>query len=134
MASSQISGRPQAQMPSKIAAWLLLGAIFIAVQFAALFQPPLLDDVDASHAEVAQHMDESGDWVTMKLNGIRYLEKPPLQYWLDAGFYWIFAQDGLGPHLPNPLAVLGLAWLAWIWTMRGWGRRAALYAALGVLT
>jgi 4-amino-4-deoxy-L-arabinose transferase-like glycosyltransferase len=59
-------------------AWALLGAIFLAVQFASLFTPPLLDDVDASHAQVAQHMIESGDWVTMKLNGIRYLEKPPL--------------------------------------------------------
>ena len=53
--------------PSTWATWALLGAIFLAVQFASLFTPPLLDDVDASHAEVAQHMAESGDWVTMKL-------------------------------------------------------------------
>ena len=66
--------------PSAAATWALFLAVFLAVQFASLFSPPLLDDVDASHAQVAQHMAESGDWVTMKLNGIRYLEKPPLPY------------------------------------------------------
>jgi 4-amino-4-deoxy-L-arabinose transferase-like glycosyltransferase len=122
------------QGPSKLAVWAFLGAIFFAVQFAALFTPPLLDDVDASHAQVAQHMIQSGDWVTMKLDGIRYLEKPPLPYWLDAICYWIFGQNVFATHLPNALAILGLAWLAWLWTSRGWGRRAGLYAALGVLT
>ncbi len=122
------------QAPSKIAIWALFGAIFLAVQFASLFTPPLLDDVDASHAQVAQHMDQSGDWVTMKLDGIRYLEKPPLPYWLDAICYWIFGQNVFATHLPNALAILGLAWLAWLWTSRGWGRRAGLYAGLGVLT
>ena len=71
--------------PSTLAAWALLAAIFAAVILASLFTPPLLDDVDASHAQAAQHMAESGDWVTLKVNGIRYLEKPPLPYWLDAG-------------------------------------------------
>jgi 4-amino-4-deoxy-L-arabinose transferase-like glycosyltransferase len=120
--------------PSKLAVWAFLGAIFLAVQFASLFTPPLLDDVDASHAQVAQHMDESGDWVTMKLDGVRYLEKPPLPYWLDAIGYWIFGQNVFATHLPNALAILGLAWLAWLWTSRAWGSRAGFYAALGVLT
>ncbi len=122
------------QGPSKVAIWALLGAIFLAVQFASLFTPPLLDDVDASHAQVAQHMVESGDWVTMYLNGVRYLEKAPLPYWLDAICYSIFGQNAFATHLPNALAILGLAWLAWLWVSRGWGARAGFYAALGVLT
>ncbi len=134
MANSQNPQTEPAQMPSKLAIWTLLGMIFLAVQFASLFTPPLLDDVDASHAQVAQHMDESGDWITMKLDGIRYLEKPPLPYWLDATFYWIFGQNAFSTHLPNALALLGLAWLSWLWASRGWGRRAGMYAALGVLT
>lgn len=134
MASANDPNLRPRHAPSKLPAWLLLGVIFLAVQFASLFTPPLLDDVDASHAQVAQHMDESGDWVTMKLDGIRYLEKPPLPYWLDASFYWVFGQNVFATHLPNTLAILGLAWLAWIWTSRGWGERAGLYAALGVLT
>jgi 4-amino-4-deoxy-L-arabinose transferase-like glycosyltransferase len=120
--------------PSAVASWVLLGAIFVAVQLASLFTPPLLDDVDASHAQIAQHMDESRDWVTMKVDGIRYLEKAPLPYWLDAALYPVFGQNAFATHLPNALALLGCAWLAWLWAGRAWGRRAALYAALGILT
>jgi 4-amino-4-deoxy-L-arabinose transferase-like glycosyltransferase len=122
------------ETPSVLAVWLLLGAIFAAVQFASLFTPPLLDDADASHAQAAQHMDDTGDWVTLKEDGIRYLEKPPLPYWLVAGLYRVAGQNTFATHLPNALAVLGCAWLAWLWARRGWGQRAGLYAGLGVLT
>jgi len=116
------------------AAWALLLAIFVAVQFASLFTPPLLDDADASHAEVAQHMVETGDLVTAKIDGIRYLEKPLLPYWIDAGLYKVFGQNVFATHLQNTLAILGCAWLAWLWAGRAWGPRAALYAGLGILT
>ena len=125
--------RPQ-QAPSVLAVWLLLAAIFAAVQFASLFSPPLLDDVDAAHAEAAQHMAETGDLITSKINGIRYIEKPPLPYWIVAGSYKIFGQNTFATHLPNALAMLGLAWLAWLWARRAWGSRAGLYAGLAVLT
>ncbi|HEY6489909.1 MAG: glycosyltransferase family 39 protein [Terracidiphilus sp.] len=128
--SSIISGRK----PSAFASWVLLLALFAAVQFASLFRPPLLDDADANHAEAAQHMAESGDWVTLKIDAIRYLEKPPLPYWIDAALYRVFGQNTFATHLPNSLALLGCAWLGWLWAERAWGRRAAFYAALGILT
>ncbi len=120
--------------PSAFAAWLLLLTIFAAVQLAALFSPPLLDDADANHAEAAQHIAESGDWITLKINGIRYLEKPPLPYWIDAALYRVFGQNTFATHLPNALALLGCAWIAWLWANRAWGGRAALYSALAILT
>ena len=120
--------------PSTRLVWLLLAAIFIAVYFASLFSPPLLDDVDAAHAQAAQHMAESGDLITSRINGIRYIEKPPLPYWIVAGMYKIFGENTFATHLPNALAMLGLAWLAWLWARRAWGERAGLYAGLGVLT
>jgi 4-amino-4-deoxy-L-arabinose transferase-like glycosyltransferase len=125
--------RPQ-QGPSALAAWVLLAVIFAAVQVGSLFTPPLLDDADASHAQAAQHMAESGDLVTLKVDGIRYLEKPPLPYWLAAGFYRIFGENVFATRLPNSLALFGCAWLGWLWAGRAWGRRAGLYAALGMLT
>jgi 4-amino-4-deoxy-L-arabinose transferase-like glycosyltransferase len=125
--------RPQ-QAPSTLAVWLLFAAIFAAVQFASLFSPPLLDDVDSAHAQAAQHMVDTGDFITSKINGIRYIEKPPLPYWLVAGSYKIFGENTFATHLPNTLAMLGLTWLAWLWARRAWGPRAGLYAGLGVLT
>jgi 4-amino-4-deoxy-L-arabinose transferase-like glycosyltransferase len=125
--------RPR-QAPSTIAVWLLFGAIFVAVQFCALFSPPLLDDVDAAHAQAAQHMADTGDLITSKIDGIRYIEKPPLPYWLVAGSYKVFGENTFATHLPNTLAMLGLTWLAWLWARRAWGPRAGLYAGLTVLT
>ena len=125
--------RPK-ESPSTRAAWALLLAIFAAVIQASLFTPPLVDDVDTSHAQAAQHMAESGDWVTLKVNGLRYLEKPPLPYWLDAALYRVFGENVFATHLPNALALLGCAWLAWVFASRAWSTRAGFYAALGVLT
>ncbi len=98
--------------PSVRTVWLLFAAIFVTIYFASLFSPPLLDDVDAAHAQVAQHMAETGDLITGKTNGIRYIEKPPLPYWLVAGMFKIFGQNTFATHLPNALAMLGLTWLA----------------------
>jgi 4-amino-4-deoxy-L-arabinose transferase-like glycosyltransferase len=120
-------------------AWTLLLLVFAAVHFAALFAPPLLDDADATHAVAAQYMastgiSKSGDWVTLKVDGIRYLEKPPLPYWLAAADYHLFGFNVFATHLPLSLGVLGLAILAWAWARRAYGDRAAFYAALSILT
>ncbi len=113
---------------------MLFSVLFIAIYGASLFTPPLLDDVDASHAQAAAHIAETGDWVTLRINGIRYLEKPPLPYWLVAIDYKIFGENVFATHLPNTLALLGCVWIAWLWTRRAWGERAALYTGLGILT
>lgn len=115
-------------------AWALLVLVFLAVHFLALFTPALLDDADATHAEAAQHIVSSGDWVTFYVNGIRYLEKPPLPYWLAAIDYHIFGQNVFSTHLPVTLGVLACAILAWFWSRRAYGERAAFYAALAILT
>jgi 4-amino-4-deoxy-L-arabinose transferase-like glycosyltransferase len=119
---------------SPLRAWTLLLLVFAAVHVAALFAPPLLDDADANHANAAQHMAISGDWVTLKVDGIRYLEKPPLPYWLAAADYRIFGFNVFATHLPLTLGVLSLAVLAWVWGRRAYGERVAFYAALSILT
>ncbi len=119
---------------SPVLVWTLLLVVFLSVHFAALFSPPLLDDADATHAQAAQHIVDSGDWVTLKVNGIRYLEKPALPYWIVAVDYHLFGQNAFATHLPLALSVLGCTILAWLWARQAWGDRAGLYAALGMLT
>ena len=133
ISSERTLDRP-AQSPSALATWLLFVAIFVAVQVCSLFSPPLLDDVDASHAQAAQHIVDSNNWITCQIDGIRYIEKPPLPYWLVAISYKVFGENTFATHLPNSLAMLGLTWLAWLWARRAWGARAGLYAGLGVIT
>src|ERR1700735_4510424 len=64
--------------------WLLFYATL------TLFVPPLLDDADSVHAEVAREMLQRNDWVTLYANGIRYLEKAPILYWSMALGYKLF--------------------------------------------
>src|SRR5437764_12521780 len=64
---------------------LIVLAIAAAVFLGCIVSPPsLMDDVDAVQAQIARNMLDSGDWVTARLDGIAYLEKSPLKYWLIA--------------------------------------------------
>src|SRR5712675_1768471 len=64
---------------------LIVLAVAAAVFLGCIISPPsLMDDVDAVQAQIARNMLDSGDWVTARLDGIKYLEKSPLKYWLIA--------------------------------------------------
>ncbi|HEY1766600.1 MAG TPA: glycosyltransferase family 39 protein, partial [Terracidiphilus sp.] len=130
----ELNGEKPSLYASPAKSWTLLLLLFLAVHFVAMFTPPLLDDADGTHADAAQHMALSGDWVTLYVNGIRYLEKPPLPYWLAAIDYHLFGYNVFSTHLPMELGVLACAILAWVWGRRAYGERAAFYAALAVLT
>jgi 4-amino-4-deoxy-L-arabinose transferase-like glycosyltransferase len=113
---------------------LLLFGLWLVIFFAALFSPPLLDDADATHAQAARAMALTGDWVTLHVDGIRYLEKPPLPYWLVAICFRIFGYNTFAVHLPSALAVLALAALGYLWARQAFDDRTAFYTALATLT
>ena len=108
--------------------------MFVAVYFGSLFSPALLDDADSTHAEAAREMFVSGDYVTLHVNGVRYLEKAPLPYWLVAFCYHIFGVNEFAARLPMALSVLLLGVLAVVWGRRAFGERAGIYAGLFVYT
>jgi 4-amino-4-deoxy-L-arabinose transferase-like glycosyltransferase len=97
--------------------------IFAAVYLGSLFSPPLLDDADSTHAEAAREMFASADYVTLHVNGVRYLEKAPLPYWLVAASYHIFGVNEFATRLPMALSVLFLGLLALLWGRRAFGER-----------
>ena len=113
---------------------LLLVALWAAVFVCALSTPPLLDDADATHAQAAQAMLHTGDWVTLHVDGIRYLEKPPLPYWIAACSMAVFGENSFAVHLPLALTVLALVLLAFRWGSRAWGDETGFRAALFTLT
>ncbi len=113
---------------------LVLGALWLAIFLASIFAPPLLDDADATHANAARSMALTGDWVTLRVDGIRYLEKAPLPYWLVAISFRIFGFNTFAAHLPEALAVLLLALLGFRWGSKSFGRQTAFYTGVAVLT
>jgi 4-amino-4-deoxy-L-arabinose transferase-like glycosyltransferase len=113
---------------------ILLLSLWAALFLAASATPSLLDDADATHAQAAQAMLHTGDWVTLHVNGIRYLEKPPLPYWIAAASMGIFGENTFAIHLPLALTILGLALLGYAWGRRAFSERTGFYAALFTLT
>jgi 4-amino-4-deoxy-L-arabinose transferase-like glycosyltransferase len=91
----------------------LIVVIFAALVFllSAISPPSLMDDVDAVQAQIARNMITSGDWVTAHLNGIAYLEKSPLVYWMMAASYEIFGVHDWAARLPLAFAAILLCWL-----------------------
>jgi len=51
---------------------------------------PLVDPDEGRYAEIPREMAVTGDWITPRLNGLKYSEKPPLQYWASAAVYSVF--------------------------------------------
>src|SRR3984957_5256467 len=118
----------------RAASYGALAIVFVAVYFGSLFSPALLDDADSTHAEAAREMFVSGDYVTLHVDGVRYLEKAPLPYWLVAFCYRIFGVNEFASRLPMALAVLLLGVLAVVWGSRAFGELAGIYAGLMVYT
>jgi 4-amino-4-deoxy-L-arabinose transferase-like glycosyltransferase len=111
-----------------LALWLIFYCSF------TLFSPPLLDDADSVHAEVAREMLTRHDFVTLYANGIRYLEKAPLYYWSMAASMKLFGATTAASRLPLAFAVLALALLMESWARQAFTERAGLYAALITLS
>ncbi len=93
-----------------------------------------MDDVDAVQAQIARNMLTSGDWVTARLDGVAYLEKAPLVYWIIAIFYKIFGVYDWAARIPIALSVMALAWLTAAFGAWAFGKRAGLYAGLCMAT
>jgi len=123
-----------AQRRLRFASYCALVIVFTAVYLGSLFFPPLLDDADSTHAEAAREMFISGDYVTLHVNGVRYLEKAPLPYWLVAFGYRLFGVNEFATRLPMALSVLLLGVLALVWSRGAFGERAGVYAAMFVST
>ncbi len=107
--------RPPAPLTPR-GAWLLLAA-FTLIWFANLDYRRLVHPDEGRYAEIPREMTVTGDWVTPRLDGIKYFEKPPLQYWLTAAAYEAFGihhwTARLWPALSGYLGVLFIGYVGW---------------------
>ena len=91
-----------------------------------------MDDVDAVQAQIARNMLTSGDWVTAHLDGVKYLEKSPLKYWLIAVCFSVFGPHDWAARIPISLSAILLCWLVTRLVRRYMGDRAGLYSGLSI--
>jgi 4-amino-4-deoxy-L-arabinose transferase-like glycosyltransferase len=112
--------------------WIALAIVFALVWFANLDVRKLQHPDEGRYAEIAREMLASGDWVTPRLDGIKYFEKPPLQYWLTAASFEAFEVDEWTARLPGAIAgfltVAIVAYVGCVLTSTG----AGLYGAMAL--
>ena len=73
-----------------IIALLVLLAILVGIDN---MERPLANPDEGRYSEISREMAASGDWVTPRLNGFKYFEKPPLQYWASAASFRSWANS-----------------------------------------
>jgi len=110
--------------------------LFAAVVFiSGIVSPPsLLDDVDATYAQIARQMLETGDYVTARLNGVRYLDKPPGQVWVMAASFAVFGVHDWAARTPMALACVLLAWVTFRFGRWAFGEESGYWAGLATAT
>jgi 4-amino-4-deoxy-L-arabinose transferase-like glycosyltransferase len=117
--------------PYEIALVIVAAIVF----FGCIISPPaLMDDVDAVHGQIARNMIQSGDWVIAHLNGVPYMEKAPLPYWLIAIFYLLMGVHDWVARIPTALSAVLLCFVTARYGAWAFGRRAGFYAGLALAT
>ena len=116
-------------LPRAVLALLVLLALFVGVDN---MQRPLAHPDEGRYSEISREMAASGDWVTPRLNGIKYFEKPPLQYWASAAAFRLFGESPFTARIYTALAGL-LALAAVGYTARRLAGADAALLAVGVL-
>jgi 4-amino-4-deoxy-L-arabinose transferase-like glycosyltransferase len=110
---------------------LIASAIFLG---CIISPPSLMDDVDATQSSISTTMLTTGDWVTPRLDGVKYLEKPPLKYWIIAVFFELFGLHDYIARLPLAITAVLLCWLTFRIGVWAFGTRAGFYAGLVLST
>ena len=84
--------------------WWLIALVAAAAWFAGLGARHLQHPDEGRYGEIAREMAQSGDWITPRLNDLKYFEKPPLQYWLNAAAFDALGVSDWSARLPSAVA------------------------------
>jgi len=119
---------PPASLPRRT--WWLLALVMTVIWFGALDMRRLQHPDEGRYAEIAREMAVSGDWVTPRLNDLKYFEKPPLQYWVGAATFNALGVDEWTARLPAALAGFLAIVAVGFTAARLAGHEAGIFAAL----
>lgn len=113
---------------------VLLVLALAAVFFNGLGRPPLGDPDEGRYVLIPKTMLQSGDFVTPRLDGVLYFEKPPLHYWLTASAIALFGDREWGGRFwPAALGLLTVGLVVCLGTTMA-GSRAGTWSAIVLAT
>ncbi len=107
---------------------LCLIAALAVLYFTQLGSVGFLGPDEPRYASIGREMARSGDWVTPRLDGKPWFEKPPLLYWTTAAGNWVGFSDEWAARLP--IALIGFGFLLFFYRTleREFSRKVALTA------
>ena len=108
----------------------VLLALTLLLMLLQTGRTPLFEPDEGRYAEIPREMLATGDFVTPRLNGVLYFEKPPLYYWLVAGSMALLGPGEWAVRLPGMIASAGMVLLTVAFARRRWGLRTALLAGI----
>ena len=118
------------QAAAYLPAVLLAGAMFLF----HLGSPALTSPNEGLYAEVAREMNETGQFVIPRANGVVYLEKPPLLYWLTAVSMRLSGENAFAARLPSALAAIVTVVIVVAAGRRLFGSRAGMLSGVVLAT
>jgi len=120
---------PSAPASGERWAYGALAALLALLWLATLATRPLFNPDEGRYAEIPREMQSGGDWVIPHLNGLAYIEKPPLQYWATALSFRLLGTSEFAARLYCALTALGTILLVWFAARRLQGPDAGWRAA-----
>lgn len=112
----------------------LITLLGLGLFFWRLGTPGLMDPDEGRYAEIAREMLQLGDWLIPRLNHLPYLEKPPLGYWLVAGFFSLFGQSEWSARFLSAVTALMGLYLAYGLGRELFGERQGFWGAMVLAT
>src|SRR5258708_9593588 len=119
------------------ARWMMLCLLVLSAGlYIGTAAKPALDDedVDAAHAMVSQEMLQRHDFVVPYMDGLRYLIRPPMHFWMVAASSKLLGESEFATRLPLGLAVVGMFLLTFEFGRRFFRHRTGVYGALAFPT
>ena len=113
---------------------LVLLLLALIAWFGTLDYRKLIKTDEGRYAEISREMVASGDWLTPRLNGIKYFEKPPLQYWATAAAFKTFGFHEWTARLWTALTGFLTVLVVWWSGRRLFGESAGLYGAMVLIS
>lgn len=113
--------------------WKDLGFLFVGLSvlfFSFLGNRPLSTPDEGRYVEIPREMVESGDWVTPHLNGLKYFEKPPFVYWVEAISIKLFGIHEYFLRLPMALFALFGCFGVYLFCCKFYSRQAGIWGAI----
>ena len=96
------AARPSVRAVFRFGGLVLCG--WLVIYILPLGQRPLIMPDETRYAEIPREMLSTGDWVVPRLAGLRYFEKPPLGYWVNATSISLLGEHEFAVRLPSAVA------------------------------